>query len=149
MSVPSPERKESTAEFLETAKQIEREALKLYGRPCYADIKEAIMTDIYRLSSRLTITLVRANDIYTPNSRDRRTMELITVPKQQERLRLFVEAKGYLAALSSKITELYLIRPVKHRYRGQKKKLGILLGKEYDLLKGMIQSEETKLKKLK
>ena len=148
MSVPAPDRKESKAEFIKVGGEIVGETLKLYGRQCYADIKDSLMIEIYHLASRMMECLIRANDIYTPNTKDKATIEYITIPKQQERVRLFVEAKGNLAALSNKITELYTVRPVKHKYRGQKKRIGELLDKEYSLVKGMVSSEENKLKKL-
>lgn len=148
MSVPAPERKESPAEYINTAREIDKEALKLYSRPCYADIRDALLIELYHQASKVLECCVRANDIYLPTSKDRTTVVAVSIPKAKERIALLVEAKGYLAALNAKTTELYTVRPIKHRYRGQKKRIAGLLGKEYNLLKGMITSDENRLKKL-
>ena len=148
MSVPAPERKPSQAEFIALAGEIDKFTLQQYGKPCYSDIRDAMMTELYHLSSKLLECVTRANDPYLAGGTDKATIERITIPKQQERLRLFNMAKGYVAALSNKYTELYTVRPVKHRYRSQKKRIGKMLNREYKLLKGIIEKEEARLKKI-
>jgi hypothetical protein len=148
MSVPVPERNESQAQFLDTAKEIFKMAAALHRKPYYADVRDTLVMDIYRLASDMLDCLVRANDIYLPRAQDEMTLKLIAIPEQQERVQLFVKAKGYLSALNVKLTELYMVKPVKHRYRGQKKKFGILMNQEYKLIKGVIDKEQAKLKKM-
>ncbi len=149
MSVPVPERKESKAQFMETAEEIFKMAEALHRKPYYADVKDTLAMDIYHVASAMLGCIVRANDIYLPRKKNENVLQLVTIPEQQERLQLFIQAKGYLAELNVKLTELYMVKPVKHRYRGQKKKFGILLNQEYNLLKGVIDKEQEKLLKMK
>lgn len=147
MSVSVPNRTPSSAQFLETAREIESEVLSLYRKKYFEDVRDTILKDMYNQASAMLSDLQRADDLYTVDLKNRAANELITLPVVQERFRLFNEAKGWLKALSAKTTELYIVKPVKHRYRGKKKHIGILLATEYNLLKGLCDSEKEKLKK--
>ena len=111
------------------------------------DVKDTILKSMYEYSSAMLSCLVRADDLYATEQKSGAVNELLTLPMIQERFRLFNEAKGYLASLSQKATELYIVKPVKHRYRGTKKLLGILMNTEYSLIKGCCDKERERIKK--
>lgn len=147
MSVPVPNRSESPAQFLQTAYEIDMEVVSLHRKKYFEDVRDTILKEMYSLSSSMLTCLIRADDLYAVELKGKASNDLIVVPMVQERFRLFNEAKGYLAALSNKATELYIVKPVKHRYRGKKKHIGILLATEYKLVKGLCDSEKERLKK--
>lgn len=147
MSVPVPKRNDSPAEFLNKAGEIDRVVVSLTRKKYYEDVKDTILRSMYEYSSAMLSCLVRADDLYATEQRGAAVNELLTLPMVQERFRLFNEAKGYLASLSEKATELYIVKPVKHRYRGTKKRLGILMNIEYNLIKGCCDKERERIKK--
>lgn len=147
MSVTVPNRSPSKAQFLDTAYEIDREVLSLHRKKYYEDVRDTIIAKMYDFSSAMLACLIRADDIYSTDMRSPAANRIITLPMAQERYRLFNEAKGHLAALNNKATELFIVKPVKHRYRGKKKHLGILLNTEYKILKSMCDSEKERLKK--
>ena len=147
MSVPVPDRSPSKAQFLDTAYEIDREVLSLYRKKYYEDMRDTVLRQMYEYSSAMLSCLIRADDIYSVDMKSAAANRVISLPMVQDRFRLFTEAKGHLAALINKATELYIVKPVKHRYRGKKKHMAILLATEYKLLKGMCDSEKERLKK--
>lgn len=147
MSVAAPERKPSSAEFLNKAGEIDRIVIALSRKRYYEDVRETVIRSMYEYSSAMLSCLVRANDLYAVEQKTQEANNLVSLPLIQERYRLFNEAKGYLASLSAKATELYLVKPVKHRYRGTKKQLAIFLCMEYKLLKGCCDAERNRLKR--
>lgn len=147
MSVTVPNRAPSPAEFLNQAGIIDRLVVSLHRKRYYEDVRDTIIRSMYDLSSAMISALVRANDLYAVEQNNAGANRLITLPMIQERFQLFNEAKGYLAALSQKATELYIVKPVKHRYRGTKKDLAVALQKEYKLLKGLCDTERDRLRK--
>lgn len=147
MSVSVPNRSPSSAQFLETMYEIDREVVSLHRKKYFEDVRDTIVKEMYSLSSAALSCLIRADDLYAVEMQSKAANDLIILPMIQERFRLFNEAKGYIKALSNKTTELYIVKPVKHRYRGKKKYIGILLATEYKLVKGMCDSEKERLKK--
>ena len=149
MSVPVPNRSESPAQFLQTAYEIDMEVVSLHRKKYFEDVRDTILKEMYSLSSSMLTCLIRADDLYAVELKGKASNDLIVVPMVQERFRLFNEAKGYLAALSNKATELYIVKPVKQDDFNLRmdRAIGILLATEYKLVKGLCDSEKERLKK--